>query len=281
MNAFAALFLLISPVFAQSADRDIIKVNGTMIRQSEVMQKLWERYGPQTLDEMVDDLLLRQEVQAKKVAVKDEEVEKRVARLRAQFSDPKMFENQLAENGSSIEKLKKDISENLAREQMISAATHVKVDEAELKEAFDAHKDDLATPEGVHLRHLLVKSEAEANDAVKKIKGGADFKKLAAQISIAPTAKFGGDYGYVTKGMLPPEIEEIAFALKPNDIRILPSGKGYHVIQALERRPSAPAKFEAVKDDLREMILQNKIKAALPEYMAGLRKKAEIQPQGQ
>ncbi|MBI3553188.1 MAG: peptidyl-prolyl cis-trans isomerase [Elusimicrobia bacterium] len=282
MNAIFALCLtaLLTPASAQ-ADKDIIKVNGTTIRQSEVMQRLWDRFGAETLDEMVDELLLRQAVAAKKISPEAAQIDRRLAKMRAQFSDEKVFESQLAEAGSSLDKLKKDITEGISRELLVVGERKLKVDDEELKSAFDSHKDELGTQEGVHLRHILVKTDAEAQEISKKIKVGADFKKLAAEKSLAPTGKInGGDYGFVTKGMLPPEIEQIAFALKPQEVRLVSSEKGVHILQALDRRPAAPAKFEAVKEDLRELLLQQKVKQALPEFVIELRKKADIQPQG-
>ena len=69
---FAAL-VLFTPAFAQ-ADKEIVKVNGTSIRQSEVMEKLWQRYGVETLDEMVDELLLRQEALKRNIKADQGEV---------------------------------------------------------------------------------------------------------------------------------------------------------------------------------------------------------------
>jgi parvulin-like peptidyl-prolyl isomerase len=48
------------------------------------------------------------------------------------------------------------------------------------------------------------------------------------------------------------------------------------VLQVLDKRPSRPAKFAEVKDDLRELLMSEKIKAAAPRYMQKLRAKADI-----
>ena len=39
--------------------------------------------------------------------------------------------------------------------------------------------------------------------------------------------------------------------------------------------------FAQVKDDLKDMLLSEKIKAALPAFIQELRQKAEIKPQGE
>jgi foldase protein PrsA len=274
----AALFVLMSSAAAARAeDREIVKVNGTPILQSEVFDRLWKRFGPDTLDEMVDELLLRQAVARAKIAVSPAEVDKRFAKVRAQFSDPKIFEAELTSAGSSVEKLKTDLREQLEREKLLSTEKKLAISEDELKKAFAAHKSELGRPEAIHLRHILVGRQDEADKIVADVKAGKDFVAIAREKSLAPTGKVnGGDYGFVSKGMLPPEIEQIAFSMKADDLRVLPSAKGFHVLQALERRPAAPAEYAKVKDDLRELMLQDKIKAAMPDYLRELRAKAEI-----
>lgn len=279
--AFSLALSLISASASAAGDRDIVKVNGTTIRQSEVMEKLWQRYGPDTLEEMIDDLLLRQEAQKKNVKAEQSEVDRRLARLKEQLPDPKQLDAQLAQNGSSIEKLKRDIGDQVALEKLIAADKKLAVKDEELKQAFEKHKDELGRPEAVHLRHIMVGSESEADALIKSLDNGADFKELAKEKSLAPTGKMnGGDYGFVTRGILPPEIEEVAFTMKPKELKKLPSGKGWHILQALEKRPAEPAVYAKVKDDLRQALLEEKIKAVLPEYKHQLRAKAEIQPLG-
>ena len=262
---------------ARAEDREVVKVNGTPILQSEVFDRLWKRYGPDTLDEMVDELLLRQAVAKADLTVTPAEIDKRYEKVRSQFSDPKIFEAELANAGSSSDKLKADLKDQILREKLLTSQKKLSVSNEELKKAFDAHKAELGRPEAIHLRHILVGTQAEADAVVAAVKGGKDFGALAREKSLAPTGKVnGGDYGFVSKGMLPPEIEQIAFSMKPNDLRVLPSAKGYHVLQALERRASAPAEFAKVKDDLRELMLQDKIKAVMPDFLRDLRQKAEI-----
>jgi foldase protein PrsA len=277
----AGIFALFLSASARAqADRQIVTVNGTPIRQSEVMERLWRRFGPETLDEMVDELLLRQAARAKKVKAEPAEIEKRLARLRGQFPDPKLLDAQLAQTGSSLEKLREDLSQELSRDKLVAKERGLSVSDSEIKQAFEANREKLGTPAGVHVRHMVVKTEADAAEIVRLVKAGGDFAILAKERSLAPTGKFGGDYGIVSKGMLPPDMEAVVFAMKPNDIRTLPSSKGTHVLQTLEARAAVPAEFSKVKGDLRAMILQEKVRQALPDYLKELRSKADIKPQG-
>jgi parvulin-like peptidyl-prolyl isomerase len=134
----------------------------------------------------------------------------------------------------------------------------------------------------VHLRHILAKTEDEAKALVAKVKAGADFQVLAREKSLAASGKAaGGDYGFVSRGMLPPEIDEIAFSLNAGEIKVVPGPRGQHILQVVEKRASQAATFEEVKDDLREMLLAEKIKEASAPFLLELRRKADIKTPGQ
>ncbi|MBI4060426.1 MAG: peptidyl-prolyl cis-trans isomerase [Elusimicrobia bacterium] len=263
---------------AVPGDFDVVRVNGVAIRQSEVLERLWKRYGSQTLEEMVDELLMRQAAASKKITASGADVDRRFARLQSQFGSRELLVSQLEQAGTSVAKVKEELADEIVRERLVAGAKGIKVGEDELKKAFDANRDKLGKPEAVHLRHILAKTEAEAGELAAKIKAGADFLALARERSLAASGKAaGGDYGFVSRGMLPPEIDEVAFALKPGEIRIIASARGWHILQAVEKRAAQSASFDEIKDDLREMLLAEKLKDASASFLIELRRKADIQ----
>lgn len=278
----AVLFLAAAPSPARAqGDGEIVRVNGTPIRQSEVLERLWKRYGPETLEEMIDELLLRQAAQARKVQTSTGEVDKRLSRLRARFPDDKLFQSQLERSGTSMEGLKTDLAEQIAREKLLVKERGLSVKDEEVKKSFQERRDDLGTPKAVHLRHILVAEEAQAREIAEKVRGGGDFKALAKERSLAPTGKVnGGDYGFVSQGMLPPEIDRIAFSMADGELKVVPSERGFHILQALAKKAAVPAEYAKVKDELKDLLLQEKVNRALPDYLKELRRKAEIKPQG-
>ncbi len=274
---FLTLTLAAGARAAQPADVELVRVNGVPIRRSEVVERLLARYGAQTVDEMVNAILLRQAAAAQKIVAREPEVEARYAQLRSQFATPELFLSQLEQAGTSPSRVKEEISDELVRATVIKQAKGLFITDAELKRAFDENTEKLGTPPTVHLRHILAPTEAAAKDLTAKIKGGADFAALAREHSLAASGKAaGGDYGFVAPGMLPPEIDKIAFALKAGEIKIVPGSRGYHILQALEHKPSKPAVFAEIKDDLRQILLTEKIKQAAPDVIAELRRKADI-----
>ncbi len=92
----------------------------------------------------------------------------------------------------------------------------------------------------VRARHILVASEAEANDILTRLGNGEDFAALAAQFSLDATSReTGGDLGwFAQEELVDPALATIAFSLDPAQMQIagpIPTTLGYHIIQTLER----------------------------------------------
>ena len=150
---------------------------------------------------------------------------------------------------------------------------------AELKTAFDANKDRLASPDAVRIRHIVVANEKEAADFLISIKAGADFAKLASQVSLDNGTKDrGGDAGFLPHGMLLPELEKAISGLKPGQVAgPVKTPLGYHLLKVEEVRSAAPAVFENVKGELRASLLADKVSKAWPDFLRELRAKAKIE----
>ncbi len=86
------------------------------------------------------------------------------------------------------------------------------------------------------LRHILVETEAEANEIIALLEEGADFTELAHQRSIDPDAQGdGGALGFFGRGQMVAPFEEAAFSAAPGDIvGPVQTEFGYHVIEVLD-----------------------------------------------
>jgi hypothetical protein len=59
----------------------------------------------------------------------------------------------------------------------------------------------------IHAKHILVKSEQEANEILFDLQRGKDFDAIAAEKSLCPSGKKGGDLGWFGRGQMVKEFE--------------------------------------------------------------------------
>ncbi len=79
-----------------------------------------------------------------------------------------------------------------------------------------------------------------AVELVKKLRNGADFKKLALAYSDDPNVKSNyGNLGYFTWGVMVPAFQDTAFSMEPGQIKgpVL-TRFGFHIIRLDEKRPN-------------------------------------------
>lgn len=143
------------------------------------------------------------------------------------------------------------------------------VSEEEVRRYYDEHKEEFYLKERIRVRHIVVKTLDEALQIRKRLQEGEDFAELARRYSISPSAKWGGDLGYIQRGQVGKEFEKAAFSLKrPGDISdIVKTTFGYHIIQLEDRRPPRQLSFEEVKDEIRQRLKEEKRQRALRKYI--------------
>ncbi len=130
-------------------------------------------------------------------------------------------------------------------------------------------------PTQVDARHILVKTQAQAQAIITQLKHGANFAKLAEKYSIDPGAANGGELGWFTQDQMVPAFANAAFALKPGEYTKTPvqSQFGWHVILCEGRRTAPPQSFDAVKQQISQQLAD----AAIKSTLAAARSKVTIQ----
>lgn len=90
-------------------------------------------------------------------------------------------------------------------------------------------------PNEIHVAHILVKTEKEANTILERLNKGEKFANIAEKVSLCPSKKRGGDLGTFGRGKMVREFEQAAFALqKGQTSSVVKTQFGYHIIKRLE-----------------------------------------------
>jgi peptidyl-prolyl cis-trans isomerase C len=160
-------------------------------------------------------------------------------------------------------------------ESLLNDLAKTAANETAMKQLYDESVAKTPPEEEVRARHILVKTEKEAQDVLAKLKGGADFEKLAREISADPSAKTnGGDLEYFTKGQMVAEFSEAAFKLNKGQIsQPVKTQFGFHIIKVEDKRMKPVPKFEEVKDQVQAFI----VRKAQAELVMKVRTDAKIE----
>jgi len=154
----------------------------------------------------------------------------------------------------------------------------VNVSDEEALEYYEQNKDSFTEKEQVHLYNILLETEEEAQDILEQLMAGADFNKTAIEKSTGPSAAQGGDLGYVSKGTIVSEIEEVVFALELEELSgIVKTDFGFHILKITDKKPETVKTFEEVKEDILQTLLPTKQKEAFDNLLEELKSKVKIQ----
>jgi peptidyl-prolyl cis-trans isomerase C len=141
----------------------------------------------------------------------------------------------------------------------------------ELKAEYERIKAGITGTE-YKARHILVESEAQAQQIIDQLKKNPDdFAKLAEEKSLDTGSKNnGGDLGWFDLHSMVPEFGDAAAKLQKGQINEAPvkTEFGYHVIQLEDSRPIQAPPFDEVKPHLAESVQQQKLKTQVEELKA-------------
>lgn len=112
-----------------------------------------------------------------------------------------------------------------------------------------------------------------------RIKEGADFASEAKLYSVDSAADSGGDRGWIDQESptLNAVLAEAAFALKRDQIsKVIDDGRAFYILWAEDTKPGALPDRTEIEDKINQLVLQEKRKKAVDEWLANMRKGASI-----
>jgi len=252
-----SFLLLAAPAFSQQAtpnpDLILVKVDGEPIREKDLIRAAEDLGGGaeaqnrETLISYLIDL---------KIGAK--------AALEAKISDSPSFQQRLAH-----------VRDKLLLEDYLMNEAHKSTTPEAIAKLYDDTIKALPPEEEVHARHILVETEDQAKEVVKRLGKGEDFAKLSAELSKDPgSGKQGGDLGWFTRERMVPEFADVAFKTAVGQISApVKTQFGWHVLKVEEKRLHQPPKLEDVKDQIAQYLERK----AQQDIILGLRAKAKIE----
>ncbi len=155
----------------------------------------------------------------------------------------------------------------------------------DMVEYYKKHKDSFWGEEFVQAAHIVKHvdentTEETARSAVEvaeaELRAGDAFEEVAERHSDCKGN--GGDLGFVPRGEMVPEFEDVVFSLAPGQVSgIFRSPFGFHIATVKARKPAGVLAFNQVESQIEETLFQGKKERALENYVDRLKAKALIE----
>lgn len=299
----------------QRAEGIVARVNNQVIFYSdleflgrEIFDKIRQQAPPERveaelrearrnlLERIIDRTLLEQEAERLQVKITDEEVEASLQNLlKSRGATKEELYVDLAKQKMSPERFRDKLRKELMVARMLDllVRSHIHVTDKECQEFYENNYKDLsptAQPPGDSVRLqqiiLLVKGGSEKEKEEKKklleeirkrVLKGEDFGKLAKQYTQGPNPEGGGDCGFFRPGDLLPELDRVAFSLKPGEVsQVIETQVGYHLLRVMSREEASAKLPEAVKAEIRAKLEERQYQQEVRKLVESLRKNAFI-----
>ena len=246
------------------------------------------------LKHFIDNILIEQE--AKKshspIVVKDEEVMAVVKNILTKRNvSMGEYEKELVKEGKTLETVKKEIRNQMVRMRLLRREVQSKiiVSEEEIGDYYYKHRESYEGKETVHVKMILLKYPPDANGAArakvkndadklrKRIENGEYFEQIAVKYSQGAAASMGGDIGFVERGIIMPEIEEVVFSLPIGKVsEPIEAGDGVYIVTVVDKKGAGLKPLDVVRQEIKTIIEEEKLNKQYDEWIASVRKKSYI-----
>jgi peptidyl-prolyl cis-trans isomerase C len=286
----------------------VARVNGVDVRRDELIEEAQGAYAQlrqlgqapavdaaffrNALDQRIASILLESEAKSRGIAATADEIDQRLAAMRARFESDDAFQRSLDAQGLTPEKARAELGQEISRYKFMERVImpEIQITDEQARSFYDQNRERMRQPERIKVRHLLIQVAADAAEADRaaararaeelraRVAAGEDFATLAREHSADGTREQGGELPWVMRGQTLPAFEAAAFALAPGGLSdVVETPLGFHLIQGMDRQPERIAELDEVKERILLVLQNEQAQARLRQTVEGLMAKADVQ----
>lgn len=288
MKIFLIILILKSFLHANSEllpESTVAVVNGIAISEDEldkaVSAILPRSYFHATVNEeklasvkkeamelLIQDTILYSYAISKKINIPEDEVDKIIEEFEGTYGSESKMLQVLKNSNFTLEEFKLAVRKNLVLKKLHEQEIESNFTDKMLKKYYDENKYKFKEPEKIKVSLIYVrndptdpngqiKAKKRMQEAVDMLEGGENFAFVAQTYSDDMTRVTGGDMGYLHRGRLDPEVEEVAFNLNNGDTsKIIEKDIGCYLVRVVDKTKPNQLSFDDVKEKLKKDLKQ-------------------------
>jgi parvulin-like peptidyl-prolyl isomerase len=236
-------------------------------------------------ENVIEKILINQEAEKNGDKIPPDQVQAALAKLKEQYEQPEQLYKDF--NAENDEQIKKDIEKQMRIEQRIGQVCKnlPKPSQAAIQKYYEENKEQFKSGERARVAHIVKyvnwqTDEQTAYEAIsqafEELKSGVTFEVVVDKHT--DCADSGGDLGFVMKGQMVEEFEDVVFNLGAGQTSdIFRTRFGFHIAKVYTREPAAVASLEDVKDRITELLNEQMRSEAIDKFIDGLKSEAKIE----
>ena len=260
-NVFLLILLLIPNKEEEGGNEQVAAVDETVITRQQWMATMEERYGKETLRNLVNEAVMEKAAKKYDIKVTDKEIDFEIALLR-QAQDA---------NNTSIEDLSDDQLRLKIRNQLIFEKVLSKdlvIENDDVKKYYEENKSLYNIPTTYRTKLIVVETLKEAKAVKEEVNAGSDFSVLAREKSLhTASASLGGSIGFISVGQqnIDSAIPDVVAKIKVNELSnpfVMSDGK-YGIVLVEEVIEGKSFKYDEVKDHIKRSLAMQQLPSSL------------------
>ncbi len=268
---------------------DSIKAsNYSYEKERQMLFKLRE----DALNMLIEQKLADQEIKRHKISVSNQQINNAIEGIKkTTFITDEELREKLKRQGLTLEEYRKQIKEEILREKLISREVKSKIviTSEDIKTYYKNHKDVYSGKKRYHLRNIIMKVAANADETEKlmifnkieavlsELKQGEAFDKLARIYSDSPLASEGGDLGLFEVKDLSPQLQEAVKVLKEGEYTpVLDTDQGYQILYVQEIKKSPGKTLEESTPEISQKLYKDTVNIKYASWLKDLKSRSHI-----
>lgn len=234
-------------------------------------------FEEEVLDGMIREKIMYQRARELNISVSNDELENKIREIREDYGGD--FPGLFTVGKINYETWKEEFKKEIVLQKLVATDVNarIKISEGEIEDYFHQHRNEYKRDLRARVWQIVVSNRETAEKALARLKSGEDFAKVAAEVSISPEARRGGDLGFITRWIMPEPLDKTIFSLPVNTISpIVQSPYGFHILKVTDIQRAKEATLADVKEEVAADIRLRKEEAAYMEWMDALEKKAVV-----
>ena len=207
-------------------------------------------------------------------------------RIKQDFRDRVTMMQTLKQQGITYETYRKRV-----REEIIIKAMRIRnlnqdiiISPQRILAAYDENKTNYAVGDQVKLRMIVLNKKDDkgtakqlAEEILRKLNEGANFKEMAKLYSEGARASAEGDWGWAERSTLRPELADAAFKLKAGERSgVIELNDSVWIVLVEDKRTAHLRPLADVRDEIERMLKQTESERLRKKWMARLKDKSFV-----